>query len=162
MASVDNDINQWVADLSHGDYLRRWQAMTALGKQGAAAFPALIAGLHHTEAEVRWRAAVLLGWLGDAQAVPSLAGLLTEGYEVKINAVWALGHITDSAVLPRLLDILHAAGEAEPDIRYVAALALVQHGHLDAIRDALTSEHLPTYRAAHATLATARYSPIEG
>lgn len=155
---MDNDIHQLVADLNHGDQLRRWQAMMALRKQGAAAFPALVAGLHHTEVEVRWRAAVLLGWLGDAQAVPPLAGLMTEGYEVKINAVWALGHILDSAAVPWLLDILHAAGDAEPDIRYVAALALVQHDHLDAVQNALTSEHLPTYRAAHAALATARYT----
>lgn len=150
-------MSQWVADLNHTEHLRRWQAMVALWKQGAAAFPVLMQGLLHAEAEVRWRVAVLLGWIGDARAVPSLAGLLNEGYEVKINAVWALGHIRDAAVVPRLLEVLYAAGDAEPDIRYVAALALVKHGHLAAIQTALTSEHLPTFQAAHAALATSMY-----
>ncbi len=154
-----DEMSQWMADLNHAEHLRRWQAMVALWQQGAAAFPVLMQGLHHTEAEVRWRAAVLLGWIGDARAVPSLAGLLNEGYEVKINAVWALGHIGDAAVVPRLLDILYAEGDALPDIRYVAALALVRLGHLAAIQTSLTSEHLPTFQAAHAALSTSLYLP---
>lgn len=154
-----DEMSQLVADLNHAEHLRRWQAMVALWRQGAAAFPILVQALHHAEAEVRWRAAVLLGWIGDARAVPSLAGLLNEKYEVKINAVWALGQIADAAVIPRLLEILYAAGDAEPDIRYVAALALVKHGHQAAIQTALTSEHPPTFQAAHAALATASYLP---
>ncbi|MCB9453156.1 MAG: HEAT repeat domain-containing protein [Anaerolineaceae bacterium] len=155
---MTDDISQWVADLNHTEPLRRWQAMKALRGQGAAAVPALVAALHHSVTEVRWRAAVLLGWVGDASAIEPLSELLGEGYEVKINAVWALGQIADTAVQPWLLDTLHTAGENEPDIRYVAALALVRHNHLAALQDALRSDYLPVYRAAHAALATVAYS----
>ncbi|MCB9457877.1 MAG: HEAT repeat domain-containing protein [Anaerolineaceae bacterium] len=154
---MTDDIRQWVADLNHVEPLRRWQAMVALREGGAAAVPALVVALRHAEVEVRWRAAVLLGWVGDASAIEPLSALLGEGYEVKINAVWALGQVADTAAQPWLLDTLRNAGENEPDIRYVAALALARQHQLTALEDALRSDDLPVYRVAHAALAAAAY-----
>lgn len=151
------DLHHWITDLNHEERLRRCQAMNALYREGKSAVAALIEGLRHPTPEVRWRSAAVLGWIGDPAALEPLAALLGEEYDIKINAVWAMGQIADEQVIPRLLELVYEAGDSQPDIRYVAALALVRFNRLDDLQAALNSDHLPTYRVASAALATARY-----
>lgn len=154
------DIAALIRQLDDPDPLARMLAGGDLADAGSAAVEPLIAALASPSVETRWRAAAALGWLGDPAAVPALAARLTaDGYDVQINAAWALGQIGNVRAAPALLAVVSAPGDADPDVRYVSALALSRLGADAALEGALAAGSPAAFRAAHAARAARRLAP---
>ena len=99
--------------------------------KAAGNVPALVRLLHHRDPDVQWRAADALGSLGD-RAVPCLINELDSRYvAARIGAAEALGTILDRRAVKPLINIMKH--DREPEVRWVAALALGQIGDPAAI-----------------------------
>jgi HEAT repeat protein len=144
-----------IENLHHPNLQTRLEAASAL-MTGRAIGP-LLGALEHRDDEVRWRSAAILGWLENPRVVPALLNMLPgASYEVKFNAMWALGQIADSDIIEPLTALIRAPGDADPDIRYLAALALARLGEVDILHQSLDDGE-SAYRVAHAALATFQY-----
>lgn len=140
------------------DFETQWLTGGARGAAGMFSLETLIAALDHPQDDVRWRAAVALGWRGEPQAVgPLIARLDGARYELKINIVWALGQIGDRQAVDPLLAVVQEENRRDPDIAYMAALALLRFGALEALRRELETAHEAAFRVAHAALASAEH-----
>jgi HEAT repeat protein len=146
-----------IADLHHAEMQVRLETAAALLAERA--YEPLVTALAHADNEVRWRAAALLGWLGDPRAIPALLATLPDGsYEVKFNAVWALGQIAAETVFEPLTGLVDAAGDHDPDVRYVGALALLRLGQVETVRRILAARQQDfAYQLAHGALASYPY-----
>jgi hypothetical protein len=153
--------DQPIDDLHAPELIARLQTCGALVAAGAQSVDSLIAALRHPEIEVRWRAAVELGWIGDPRAVAPLVELAQNApYDIRVNVMWALGQIGSPGVVDPLMAVLDANNAGEPDITYVAALALLRAGITDRLRRDLESPHEFAYRVAHAAHANLQYTEI--
>lgn len=70
----------WVGQFESGDALRRYEALTALVKQGKLAVPVLVKGLEHDSVERRYHCAGALGAMGEkaSEAIPALSKRLKD------------------------------------------------------------------------------------
>lgn len=141
-----------------GDFESKWLTGGVQHAAGTLPLEALVAALDHPREDICWRAAVALGWRGEPQAVSALVARLDGArYEVKINIVWALGQIGDRQAIDPLLAVVREENHRDPDIAYMAALALLRFGALEALRHDLDSASETAYRVAHAALASAEH-----
>lgn len=70
----------WVGQFESRDALRRYEALTALVKQGKLAVPVLVKGLEHDSVERRYHCAGALGAIGEkaSDAIPALSKRLKD------------------------------------------------------------------------------------
>ncbi len=98
----------------------RWKAAEALSKIGNPAVAPLIGALQYPDEDVRWKAAIALGEIGNSEAIEPLIQLFSdEDRFVRSRAAHALSMIGEPAVPP----LIHALKNANPDVRWGAALA---------------------------------------
>src|SRR5512145_646914 len=142
--------NQPIEPFHAPDLMVRLETGGAFIAAGEQSVETLIAALRHPDIEICWRAVVALGWIGDARALDALVGLLDNPtYEIKVSVVWALGQLGDPRAVHPLLDILHQEDASNPDMAYLAALALLRFGLVEPLRNTLDSPHDYHFRAAH-------------
>lgn len=115
--------------LSSPDARTGWKAAEALGKAGPAAVPFLLEAIRRRDAIGRIGAAEALSQAGGTSAVPALAGLLGADPrpEVRFAAALAVGTAGGKGALPLLVASLR---DRDRLVRYGAALALEQNGHV--------------------------------
>jgi HEAT repeat protein len=107
-----------------------------LGPKGKSAVPDLVRAAQDVDADIRWAAVEALGRIGPAakSSVPILAEALKEE-SLRVIAADALGGIgpAAAAAAPALARLL---GEADPNLRWTAAAALVRIEDVSAGRTA--------------------------
>ena len=118
-----------VGDASEDLSLRRYAAHSLgfIGPDARAATPALVEALLNPDKELRECAALSLGRIGPgaSAAIPGLCSALKDADdEARRAAAWALGQI-GAAAIPEVVDRL---AHANPDVRFLAALALAHMG----------------------------------
>jgi len=123
------ELDAALRDLQHKDRRARVRAADALGdvddEQAQSARPALRAALRDDDGEVRYSAALALGELHDHEAIDALVEQMRgDGNPLaRQGAVIALGAIGDARAGEALIEALRSGA---PDVRFQAALSLVQ------------------------------------
>jgi HEAT repeat protein len=119
----------------------RATAAWSLGNMGDhSAVDALTAALADRSPEVRTRATWALGNVEPRQAPRALVALLADqDARVRKLAAWALFQIEDSAAVPALQAALRTERDADLQVAYVRALAVLGEQSVDALRGLLDS-----------------------
>lgn len=133
LASNEQSIPEYLAEIRSGSSHQRWQAAYQLskalkrgeGKQVpnlAQQVEALYRGAKNDDPRIRRYLAMVLGSLGDRRATPLLAEATKEqDVETRIYALLALADLRDPASVPAVME---AARESEDDVRKAAIYAL--------------------------------------
>jgi HEAT repeat protein len=126
-------VGELIAELTHAEPSRRWEAAAMLGRLGAAdCRPMLELALCDAHYRVRRHAALSLGQLGDAAAIEALLTRVGDPHHVARRAVveslGKLGAVQSQAAL------CEALRDPEARVRGAAAVALGRVGGSESVR----------------------------